>query len=302
MQLKNWLCFTLLLSLAACNNKPPTEAEQYAALTDSFKYRGYSTVSEAALPEVIVNVNQRVLKEAPELAQKAGIAKGMNVAHDSKPAAELDLETARSALAMLWILQASPDFGIAEANISLRQAKSEEDKYISSAVLGLGMYQKGWRTLAMSTTADARAAMKSKKTAEQMYEKEVLLYLGMGLVSMQSKDYQTASVAFAGLGNVTGITWMSDAADAMFLMQQGKLQDGMSKLKVLSQNPTLSERDRKSLAALITHIESNVGDVDSPLFWPRLFGQVVLKQILAMDTSRLKELFAGLEKFKSASL
>jgi len=63
----------------------------------------------------------------------------------------------------------------------------------------------------------------------------------------------------------------------------------------LSQDPAVPEALRTVLVEKIALIEQKGGDVDSPLFWPRLISTVVLEELKKSSDSQLSRFVNMLE-------
>jgi hypothetical protein len=125
-----------------------------------------------------------------------------------------------------------------------------------------------------------------------------VFYLLLGVAEAYEKDFQQSKFYFAGFANQTGIHWPYKLADAADDLHSGRIQQGLSKVKAISQDPAVPESLRAALAERITLIESQAGDVDSKFFWPRLISVVVMEEMKKSNNAQIGKLVGMLEKVR----
>ncbi|MFL5728149.1 MAG: hypothetical protein ACJ75J_01575, partial [Cytophagaceae bacterium] len=115
-------------------------------------------------------------------------------------------------------------------------------------------------------------------------------YLVMGTMFVHRKDYAQAKFFFAGFGQTTGINWPYQIVDAMNDIDKGNVQQGLKKIKKMTEDPSVPEPVRIALKGPLEEIENTTGDVNSRLFWPKAISSILFKELKNSGDEKLKEL------------
>ncbi|NRR31288.1 hypothetical protein HSX11_13970 [Oxalobacteraceae bacterium] len=278
-----------MLALPGCGEKK-SEDEQFSALKDSYKYLAYKKTSQFAMAPLVDQINKQ---------SKAEVAKA---AFKGKPSLNLSVNDGHAAMGLLWLLSMKPDFAIAEADIGLEKLKDKIERYRATSSMAIGMYQKHWPVLAKATSASAGEMLNNKDLAEKMYYEQLTFYMAFGFISLKEKNQDGVRFSFSGLGTLTNIPWLSDVAQSVLLLSEGKIQAGMQRLKAASEDPSMPAGERKYILQVLHAVEKEVGDVDGEFFIVKVFGKVILERILETDSGPFRELVGRLEDMKKKFL
>lgn len=279
----------IILVLFGCS-KDLTEAEQFEELKSSIKFRAYTKASELTLEPTLKQINEQMKNEQVEKLTQYKLKRDFTV------------NEAHASMGLLWVLSMKPDFAIAESLISLGLLENETEKYRVTSIMALAMYQKGWRGLATEKSSEAREILSDESLKSELYYEQLTTYFAYGLLSLKNGDVEGTRVAFSALGALTGITWFSDATESILLIKQGRIQDGLSRLKKLSKDPNLPEHERKYIGRIIESVEKEIGDIDGEFFVIRVVGKVIFERILETDDGPFKEFIDKMESLKGKFL
>ena len=262
-----------VLVIGSCSSKKKTERELYEEMTSGFKYTTYKAASGAGIGPVVTAYNE----QKPDSL------------------APLNSEYAHLLLGYMWTISRKPAMAFAEADLA-QESDKEEVKLMAQSLRSIVMYEQGWNKLAKQESDDAKKYAQGP-TSKVKYEVSVF-YMVMGVAKIYDKDFNGSKVFWAGFANETQIHWPYQVTDALADFQNNKVQEGLSKLKVLSQDPNVPEALRIPLAAEITRIESKVGDVNSSLFWPKLISAVVFDELKRTGNQQMIDVITVMEKWR----
>jgi hypothetical protein len=246
------LAFLLAVCWSACSDEK-TQREKYEDATSGIRFSTYKTTSGAAVGPAVSLYN----------SQKT----------DSLP--PLDPAYAHLLLGYGWTVSGKASLAFAEADLAQDQGDSTA-RYLATSLRAIAMYEQGWDSLAHEESTRLQLMRKPGTDAE--YE-AAIFYMLMGLVKAYEKDFAQSKFFWAGFANETQIHWPYKLTDAIDDLQHNRLQEGLIKLKALSQDPAVPPALQQALAEQITLIEAKAGDVNSRLFWPKLISAVVLEQL-----------------------
>jgi hypothetical protein len=265
------LAFSLIF-FAACS--PPTQREQYEEATSGLKYNAYKTASKVAIAGSMEVYNY----QQPDSL------------HFHPPYAHL-------LLGYFWSVSGKSSFAFAEADIVEEKGNERKDpnvKYLAQSLRSITMYQAGWHQLAKEESAKA----KQHVTADQGSKNEAaVIYLLMGTVYTKEKDFEKAKFFWGGFATETGIHWPYQICDAAADFQAGNVQQGLQKVKIISQDPTVPKPIRDELARQIEKVEKQVGtSVNSSLFWPAIIGKMIWEELKTSSQQSLNKLAKSIEE------
>jgi hypothetical protein len=121
----------------------------------------------------------------------------------------------------------------------------------------------------------------------------------LGSLMMKDKKFDAARFHFAGFGQATGINWPYQLVDAIADIESGKIQQGLQKIKRMSQDPAVPVEVREILAKAISDVEKNTGgDVDSSLFWPKAILGILVDQLKDSSVEEVKALGVRMQKMR----
>jgi len=264
-----YILLSLLLLAIGCS-KEKTERELYEETTSSFTYKTYKAASSTAVGPAVTLYNH----ERPDSI------------------APVKTEYAHLLLGYLWTISKKPAMAFAEADLA-QESADEDVRYLAQSLRSIAMYEQGWDTLAREESQLAKSQLRKSKS-EVQYEATVF-YMLLGLAKAYEKDFNGSKFYWSGFANETGIHWPYQLTDAIADLQANRLQQGLQKLKVLSQDKAVPESLRTTLATQIEAIEKKGGDVESPLFWPKLISSLVIDELKKSSSGQLTGLLNMLE-------
>lgn len=262
----------ILLFFSACSDEK-TQREQYEDATSGITFHAYKTTSSTAVGPAVALYN----------SQKA----------DSLP--PVNPNYAHLLLGYGWTVSGKPAMAFAEADLAQEEGDSTV-QYLARSLRSIAMYEQGWDSLAHEEAQLAKKHVKPQAGAE--YELATF-YVLMGLAQAYDKDFTQSKFYFAGFANETGIHWPYKLTDAIDDFQHNRLQEGLIKLKALSQDPAVPPALQQALVEQITVIETKAGDVNSSLFWPRLISAVVLEQLKKSSNSQIGQVVQMVERLRA---
>jgi hypothetical protein len=261
-----------ILCLAACSGEK-TQREQYEDATSGLTFSAYKTTSSTAVGPAVKLYN----------SQKT----------DSLP--PIDPAYVHLLLGYGWTVSGKHAMAFAEADLAQEEGDTTA-RYLARSLRSIAMYEQGWDSLAHDEAKQAKKQLKPNATAE--YE-VATFYVIMGLAQAYDKDFAQAKFYFAGFGAETGIHWPYKLTDAIDDFQHNRLQEGLIKLKTLSQDPDVPPALQQALAEQLKIIEDQAGDVNSSLFWPRLISAVVLEQLKKSSNSQIGQVVQMVESLRN---
>ena len=259
--------------LNSCS-KEKTQRELYNEAVSSFTYKTYKVASKTAMPPAVMAYNH----ELPDSVTP------------------LENEYAHLFLGFGWTTSSKTTMAFAEADIA-DESEHAEVKFLAGTLRSIAMYMAGWDSLAKEESDRAKAQVPDSSASEVQTEATVF-YLLMGLAKCHERDFAGSKIYFAGFGTETGIHWPYKVVDAAADLHSGRVQEGLGKLKVLSQDPNVPASLRQALAERITLIESKTGDVNSRLFWPKLISAVVIEEMKRSNNEQLNKLVGMMESVR----
>lgn len=270
-----WQAVTLpvvfLLYFSACSGEK-TQHEQYEDATSGLTFSAYKTASSTAVgPAAKLYNSQRT---------------------DSLP--PVDPAYVHLLLGYGWTVSGKPTLAFAEADLTQEEGDSTA-QYLARSLRSIAMYEQGWDSLAHSEAEQSKKLL--KPNADAAYE-VATFYVMMGIAQAYDKDFAQAKFYFAGFANETGIHWPYKLTDAIDDFQHNRLQEGLMKMKALSQDPDVPPALQQALAEQLTVIEEKAGDVNSSLFWPRLISAVVLEQLKKSSNSEIGKVVQMAERLR----
>ncbi len=249
----------LSLFIQSCGlcSRDKSEERKYESLKSGLKYRAYCALSKNSIPPLIKIYNRNRNPEQPEISE----------------------DVARLLLGYLWAVSKKPDFAIAESNMAAELGADEDMKFLSHTVISIAMYEKGWKSLAKEESGRANALLKKDPEDTSVESKVVLYHLVLGTASIYDGNFDAARFHFAGFSNATQIEWPYLLVDAMADIAEGKVQQGLTKMKKLGQDERLPEEVRTAINQTLADIESEAGPVDSRLFWPKVVSICLYREL-----------------------
>lgn len=261
--------------LGGCSSQK-TEQEQYEEATSGLTYKTYKLASGAMVNTSVEFYN----KQQPD-------------------SAHLQAEYAHLLLGYFWSVSGKPSMAFAEADIT-EEDKDNEVKFLAQSLRSVTMYQQGWHTLAKAESVKAQENLSQQPNTDVRYE-AAIFYLIMGSLHVQEKDFTQAKFFWAGFATETGIHWPYQLCDAAADLQAGNVQQGLQKIKVMSQDPAVPQVLREELAKKIEEIEKHAGtSVDSSLFWPKLIAGLLWEELQKSTDGSMQELTRLVNNAKEA--
>lgn len=269
--------YTLLLSLfmvvmVACS-KPKTEAEQYADLQDSFKYKAYRTFSSNSLPAIL------------------------KIANEQSKTTPIDEDVARLLLSFLWSVSKKPDFAIAESHLAEKSATTDHMKFIAHSARAIGMHEKNWKGLALQEAEMGKKVFKNIEEQTKAADELTTIYLLLGVASVYEKDLDSALLAFRGLETQTGFSVPVHLTQAVIHVQKRKIKEAKAELLLATNDPLMPVEAKNAITQFIAEIEKEYGSMDSSLFLTRLISDTAWQAVKSSSKSGLQSLAKGLDDF-----
>jgi hypothetical protein len=266
------LVFIIIL-FTGCS--PKTQREQYEEATSGVKYKTYKTASKLA------------------------IVGSMEIYNNKQPdSLQIHTPYAHLLLGYFWSISGKSSFAFAEADIVEEEGSESKDshvKYLGQSLRSITMYQAGWHKLAKQESAKARQNVSTDQGSKGKYEAAVI-HLLMGTVYIKEKDFEKAKFFWGGFATETGIHWPYQLCDATADFQARNVQQGLQKVKIISQDPTVPKPIRDELALQIEKIEKQVGtSVNSSLFWPAIIGKLIWEELKKSSHESLNKLANSIE-------
>jgi hypothetical protein len=242
-----------------------TEREQYEDATSGIRYNTYKATSTVTVKGSV---------EAYNIRQPDSV--------------KIQPEYVHLLLGYGWTISGKPSLAFAEAAI-VEETNNAEIVYLAQSLRSITMYQQGWHGIAKEESINAREKIAKTPGTNVTYEAAVF-YLLMGTVYVKEKDFEQAKFFWAGFANETDIHWPYQLCDAAADLNSGKIQQGLQKVKVISQDPAVPQVLREALGAEITKIEKHAGsDVDSSMFWPKLISGLIWEELKDSSNSSLRK-------------
>ncbi|MBI5540904.1 MAG: hypothetical protein HY951_12645 [Bacteroidia bacterium] len=264
----------LILLFVSCGS--PTERELYEDEIDGFSYKTYKTLSGSVIGPAIIVYN--------------------TTASDSE---KISSDYMRLLLGYSWSIAQKSNFSFAESNIVIENSKDENAVALAHILLSIGMYEKGWKQIAKEESTIGMKQFGKDGDQNQAYTQMLVIHLLAGVVSIYDRNFDMARFHFAGIGQLTGVNWPYILVDAIGDIDSGDYQKGLVKLKKASQDPSVPEEIRSALADLIKEVEKTTGNVESPLFVPKLIGKYLFNELKNSTSKGIKSLFALPEELKN---
>jgi len=266
------LAFLLLFS--ACSSRTlRKQRKQYEKATSGVKYKTYKTASKIAISSSLGAYN----RQQPDSLQ-------------------IHTPYAHLLLGYFWSISGKSSFAFAEADIAEEQANEEKDphvNYLGQSLRSITMYQAGWDKLAKEESAKAAQHVSTDKVSKRKYEAAVI-YLLIGTVYIKEKDFEKARFYWSGFGTETGMHWPHQICDAAADFQSGNVQQGLQKVKIISQDLTVPKSIRDALALEIEKQTS--ASVNSSSFWPSAMGKIIWQELRNSSHQSLNKIASSIEE------
>lgn len=218
--------------------------------------------------------------------------------HQQPDSLQIRTPYAHLLLGYFWSVSGKSSFAFAEAEIVEEKGNEGNNayiKYLAQSLRSITMYQAGWDKLAKEESEKAKQNVSSDQGSKAKYESTVI-YLLMGAVYIKEKDFEKARFFCSGFATETGIQWPYQVCDAVADFQAGNVQQGLQKVKIVSQDPAVPKPIRDELILQIEKIEMNAGaPVDSSLFWPSIVGKVIWQELKNSSHQSLSKFAKSIE-------
>jgi hypothetical protein len=268
------IALIVIITFSNCGSKK-TEREQYEATTSGVMYSTYKATSKLSVGTALKAYN----------LQKPDTLPSLNPTY------------AHILLGYFFSVSGKSKFAFAEVEI-VEEDKDEEVKFLAQSLRSITMLQEGWPELAKAESVSAKQNLAKTPNTQVPYEVSIF-YLVMGSVLVKEKDFAQAKFYWAGFSTETGINWPYQLCDAVADLQVGRAQQGLQKIKVISQDPAVPEELRLVLKTEIEKIEQHAGaEVDSSLFWPKLIAAVLWDEIKTSSKGSLQQITEMIDEIK----
>jgi hypothetical protein len=276
MKLNLFIILALFILLAGCSsNTLRKQRKKYGKATSGVKYKTYKTASKVAM------------------------TRSTKVYNDQQPdSLKIHTPYAHLLLGYFWSVSGKSSFAFAEADIVEEKSNESNNphvKYLAQSLRSITMDQAGWHKLAIEESTKARQNLPPDQVSKGKYE-VVVIYLLMGTLYTKEKDFVKARFFWGGFATKTGIHWPYEICDASAEFQAGNMQQGLQKVKIISQDPAVPKPIRDELAVQLEKIEANAGSsVDSSFFWPSIIGKIIWQEFRNSSNQSLSKIAKGIE-------
>lgn len=273
-----FLLLALFILVAACAPKTlRKQRKKYKKATSGIKYKAYKSASKFAMDG------------------------SMKVYNDQQPdSLQIHAPYAHLLLGYFWTVSNKSSFAFAEADILEEIGNESNDlniKYFAGSLRYINMAQAGWDKIASEEAEKARQYVPASQISKGKYEAAVI-YLLMGTVYIKKRDFVKASVFWSGFSIETGIYWPYQICDAAAAFQIGNAQQGLQKVKVISQDPSVPQAIRDALAIELKKVEAG-STLNSSLFWPSIVGKIIWQEFRNSSHQSLKKFAKSIEDVSS---
>jgi hypothetical protein len=271
-----FIILSLFILLAGCSSKTlRKQRKQYEKATSGVKYNAYKTASKFAM------------------------AGSMEVYNDQQPdSLQIQTPYAHLLLGYFWSASGKSSFAFAESDIVEEKSNAGNDshvKYLAQSLRSITMNQAGWDKLATEESTKASQHVSTDQVSKAKYEAAVI-YLLMGTFYITEKDFVKARPFWGGFTTETGIRWPHQICDAAAEFQVGNVQQGLVKVKIISEDPTIPKPIRDELAVQLEKVETNAGSsINSSLFWPSIIGKIIWQEFRNSSHQSLKKFAKTIE-------
>ncbi len=275
-----FILLTLFILVAGCAPKSlRKQRKKYKKATSGIKYRAYKSASSYT------------------------IEGSMKVFNDQKPdSLQIQATYAHLLLGYFWSVSEKSSFAFAEADI-VEEIGNENNnlhiKYFAQSLRSIAMTQVGWDKIAFEESEKARQYLPTNQVSNGKYEAAVI-YMLMGTIYIKEKDFVKASFFWRGFSLETGICWPYQICDAVATLQTGNMQQGLQKIKVISQNPAIPKAIRDTLIIELNKVDANAGkSLNSSLFWPSIVGKIIWQEFRSSSHQSLNKIAKSIEDIGS---
>lgn len=271
------IVLALLILLAGCSsNTLRKQRKKYAKATSGVKYRAYKTTSKIAMTGSMEVYN-----------------------HQQPDSLQIHTPYAHLLLGYFWSVSGKSSFAFAEADIVEERNDESGDshvKYLAHSLRSLTMYQAGWPKLATEESVKAKQYVSTNQGTRGKYEAAVM-YLLMGTCYTKEREFEKARLFWGGFTSETGIHWPYEICDAAAAFQDGNVQEGLKKVKIISEDPAVPKPIRDELALELAKVETHTGSsVNSSLFWPSIIGKIVWQEFRNSSHQSLSKFAKSVEE------
>jgi hypothetical protein len=277
-KMKSRLYIILALSIlfgACASNSLRKQRKHYKKATSGVKYNGYKTTS------------------------KYGLAGSMNAHNRQQPdSLQIRAPYAHLFLGYFWSVSGKSSFAFAEADIVEEISNEGNDsqlKHLAQGLRAITMYQAGWDKLAAEESMRARENFSTGQASSHKHE-VAAIYLLMGTLYIKEKDFDKARFFWGGFAKETGIEWPYHVCDAAGDFHAGNVQQGLQKVKTISQDPAVPKPVRDELVVQLQKVEAAAGSsVNSSWFWPSIIGKIIWQELGSSSRQSLDKLAKAIE-------
>jgi hypothetical protein len=275
-----FLMLAFLFLVVACAPKTlRKQRKKYKKATSGIKYKAYKSASNFT------------------------IDRSIKVYNDQQPdSLQMNAPYAHLVLGYFWIVSSKSSFAFAEADIVEDRGNESNDPhivYLAQSLRSITMAQAGWNKLASEESEKARRYVPTTQVSKGKNETAVI-YMLIGTVYIKEKDFVKARAFWNGFSIETGISWPYQICDAAADFQVGNVQQGLQKVKVISQDPAVPKAIRDVLAIEIKNVEANAGSsVYHTLFWPSIISKIIWQEFRNSSNQSLKKFATTIEDIGS---
>lgn len=248
-----FISFICIILTFSCSKND--ERKLYEKELKHFSYKTYKTISGTTLNAVLLAYNSTSEQKLPVSSVFVRLLAGYCWAYTKKPA-----------------------FTFAEGNLILEHSKDPQEQSLAHLLLAIGMYEKGWKTIAKEESDKGLEGLKNSGNKDAEVE-VLIIHIIAGTVCIYDKNLDMAKVHFEGIAESTGIKWPVIIIDAMADIENGDIQKGLAKIKEASKDESIPPEIRDAMKEMIIDIEKKTGKIDGPFFWPRLIGTALFSEL-----------------------
>lgn len=218
-----------VLCLCSCASKPASESVQYKELRQSFFYKTYRGLSKKTIDPTLGLYNEKLRKEGHT---------------------EIHASLVHSVLGVSHLIAQEADWAIVEANLGHHSAANREQEYISTSLLALGFYGKGWHKLGGEYSAKSKLLSEGLEYDETYKVPRILGSSFSGLIAVREGKGQAAEDAFQVISEASDQHWLPITAHAAALLMSWPSTDTVRGIEHLLAREDLSYEARQRIEVL----------------------------------------------------
>lgn len=264
----------IALSMVSCA-KTKNEEHILHKTKSSIQYKSYYTLSKSTLPLL-----HKQMKNEKEL--------------DS-----VNITDLRIYLAYSWAASQKNALGLAETTLILEASEATEtQQQIAHLINSMLLINLDCMLLSEKEFELSNPVLSPTSPVQSIKNHRLLMHLIIGIACVYNEEYEHAHYHFSILSKISPYTWPYKLTNAIILIKQGKLQQGLIELKDLKNDPTVPKDMLDIIQTQILTIEKRTGPVESKFFLLRAMGYIIHEELKNNAPPSIATIINTVEKFK----